>query len=186
MPDTSPTLHLGKYIIHEELGRGGFGTVYRATDTTLDRVVALKILDPLLTRDPGVLERFRRDAIGAARLEHPNIVPVHEVGESEGRSFIAMKYLPGPSLDRLLAEDLLPVERTLHILAGLSRSGLCWQGLIHPRHQAQQYHGGTRWRERRPRSRDPDRLWPGAPAIRRTHLAGAGVGHTGIHGAGAA
>ncbi len=117
MPDTSPTLHLGKYIIHEELGRGGFGTVYRATDTTLDRVVALKILDPLLTRDPGFLERFRREAIGAARLEHPNIVPVHEVGESEGRSFIAMKYLPGPSLDGLLAEDLLPVERTLHILA---------------------------------------------------------------------
>ncbi len=117
MPDSTVTQHLGKYIIHEELGRGGFGTVYRATDTTLDRVVALKILDPLLTRDPSFLERFHREARGAARLEHPNIVPVYEVGEAEGRSFIAMKYLPGRSLDKLLVEGRLPVERTLHILA---------------------------------------------------------------------
>ena len=115
MPEQNPKL--GKYLIHEVLGRGGFGTVYRATDTTLDRVVALKILDPLLTRDPGFLERFRREAVGAARLEHPNIVPVYEVGEIEGRSFIAMKYLPGRSLDKLLAEGRLPIERTLHILA---------------------------------------------------------------------
>ena len=124
---------LGKYLIHEELGRGGFGTVYRATDATLDRVVALKILDPLLTRDPGFLERFRREAVGAARLEHPNIVPVYDVGEVEGRSFIAMKYLPGRSLDRLLAEGRLPIERTLHILAQVA-SALDYahgKGLIH-------------------------------------------------------
>jgi serine/threonine-protein kinase len=117
MQDSASPQRLGKYLIHEELGRGGFGTVYRATDTTLDRIVALKILDPLLTRDPGFLERFRREAVGAARLEHPNIVPVYEVGEAEGRSFIAMKYLPGRSLDKLLAEGRLPIERTLHILA---------------------------------------------------------------------
>ncbi len=124
---------LGKYHIHEELGRGGFGTVYRATDTTIDKVVALKILDPRLTRDPGFQERLRREAISAARLKHPNIVPVYEMGEAEGCSFIAMEYLSGRSLDTLLAESCLPMERALHILAqvGAALDYAHSKGLIH-------------------------------------------------------
>src|SRR5215216_4073547 len=61
----------GKYRILEELGRGGFATVYKAIDTTLDREVALKVLDPLLTRDPAFISRFRQEAKVTARLFHP-------------------------------------------------------------------------------------------------------------------
>jgi serine/threonine protein kinase len=128
------TQRLSKYLIYEELGRGGFGTVYRATDTTLDRVVALKILDPVLTRDPAFLERFHREARAASRLRHPNLVPVYEVAEAEGRHFIAMEYLPGRSLDKLLAEEgRLLADRALHIL-GQAAAALDYahaKGLIH-------------------------------------------------------
>lgn len=109
---------LGKYLIHEELARGAGGTVYRATDTILDRIVALKVVDPALARDPGFTERFRREVVDAARLEHPNIVPVLEVGEADGRWFIAMQYVPGQPLDQLVAQaGPLPVDQTLPLLA---------------------------------------------------------------------
>ncbi len=112
---------LGKYLIHEELARDSFGVTCRATDAALDRVVALKILDPLLTRDPGFLERFRHETVEAARLVHPSIVPVVDVGEAEGRSFIAMAYTPGRPLAQLLAPGAaLPVEQVLSILAQIA------------------------------------------------------------------
>jgi formylglycine-generating enzyme required for sulfatase activity len=121
MQDSASSKYLSKYLIHEELGRGGFGTVYRATDTTLDRVVALRILDPLLTREPGFMTRCRRAIVAVAALEHPNILPVYEVGDAEGRSFIAMAYLPSPPLDRLLAaEGPWPAEQSLLILAQIA------------------------------------------------------------------
>ncbi|HPS42068.1 MAG TPA: serine/threonine-protein kinase, partial [Anaerolineaceae bacterium] len=93
---------LGKYELHEQLGRGGFGTVYRAIDTTLDRVVALKILHPQLTTDPDFLERFRNEARLVASLRSPHIVTIHELGEVDGRVFIAMEYLAGGSLKQRL------------------------------------------------------------------------------------
>ena len=78
---------LGKYRILSELGRGGFAVVYRALDTTLEREVALKILDPLLLRDEAWVARFRREARAVARLSHPHIVTVHEIGEAQGRLY---------------------------------------------------------------------------------------------------
>ena len=95
----------GKYLIHEELGHGGFGTVYRALDTTLHRTVALKILDADKLSDPGSVERFWREARAASRLDHPNVVSIYEMGEVEGRWFIAMRYVTGASLDRLLVQE---------------------------------------------------------------------------------
>ena len=89
---------LGKYRILAEIGKGGFATVYRALDTTLDREVALKVLDPLLARDPAWVARFQREAKAIARLKHPHIVTIHEIGESEGRLYIAMELIDGPSL----------------------------------------------------------------------------------------
>jgi len=108
---------LGKYEILEEIGRGGFAVVYRARDTELDREVALKVLHPYWTNDPGFAARFRREARAAARLRHPHIVTVYETGEGKGQLYIAMEYLPGRTLQALLeAEGALPLERAVPIL----------------------------------------------------------------------
>ncbi|HPS42066.1 MAG TPA: bifunctional serine/threonine-protein kinase/formylglycine-generating enzyme family protein [Anaerolineaceae bacterium] len=108
---------LGKYELHEQLGRGGFGTVYRATDTTLDREVALKILHPQLTTDPDFLERFRNEARLVASLDSPYITAIYEMGEADGRVFIAMKYLPGGSLGDLISQSgAIPYSKAQQIM----------------------------------------------------------------------
>jgi serine/threonine protein kinase len=105
---------LGKYELLEEIGRGGFAVVYKARDTELDRIVALKVLKPYWTDEPGFVTRFRREARAVARLRHPNIVTVYETGEGEGQLYIAMEYLPGRTLRRFLeAEGMLSLERAL-------------------------------------------------------------------------
>jgi len=107
---------LGKYELLEELGRGGFGTVYHARDTSLDVERAVKILHPALVASPEFIERFRREAKIAARLDHPNIVPVYEFGEQEGAYYLTMKYMPGGSLkDVLVKAGRLPFERALQV-----------------------------------------------------------------------
>jgi serine/threonine protein kinase len=115
---TEPTIQkLGKYQIIEEIGHGGFATVYRARDTKLEREVALKVLDPLLMRDASFVARFQHEARSAARLEHPQIVPIYDVGEGEGRLFIAMRLIRGPNLAKYLTErGHLPWEESIRIL----------------------------------------------------------------------
>ncbi|MBN1954425.1 MAG: serine/threonine protein kinase, partial [Anaerolineae bacterium] len=109
---------LGKYRVLEKLGSGGFATVYRALDTTLEREVALKLLDPLLMRDGHWVERFRREARAVARLDHPHIVTIHEIGETGERLFIAMELVRGPGLKESIADKgRLSWEETLNILA---------------------------------------------------------------------
>lgn len=88
----------GRYSIERELGRGGMGIVFLAREVALDRMVALKLLPPDLASRPGLKERFLREARTAARLSHPNIVPVHTVDEADGFVFFAMAYVPGESL----------------------------------------------------------------------------------------
>jgi len=95
---------LGKYELHEKLGRGGFGTVYRAMDTSLGREVALKVLHPELTIDKEFVDRFRQEAKTLALLDDRNIVTIHEINEENGRIYIAMRYLPGGSLRNLIEE----------------------------------------------------------------------------------
>jgi len=108
---------IGKYEILEELGRGGFAAVYKARDTELERVVALKVLHPYWSEDPGFAARFRREARTAANLRHSNIVTVYEAGEAAGQLYIAMEYLPGRTLRALLeTEGALSLERALPIL----------------------------------------------------------------------
>ena len=107
---------LGKYQLHEELGRGGYGTVYRAYDTVLKVERAVKVLHPALVADPEFIERFKREAQLAAQLEHPHIVPVYDLGEDQGRFFLVMKYMPEGSLRDVLAKDgRMSFERALEI-----------------------------------------------------------------------
>ncbi len=130
----SPFQTLGRYTLHAELGKGGFATVYRAMDSTLEREIALKVLKPGWTDDAKAVERFMREAKLASRLKHPNIVTIFDVGQAEGRLFIAMELVPGRSLHRIVAEDgPLPWSRALAILeqtaAALDYAHK--QGLVH-------------------------------------------------------
>ena len=99
---------IGKYEVLAELGRGGMGTVYRARDPVLDRVVALKTMLLDVAGESGMRERFLREARSAARLQHPNIVTVYEFGEVEGAPFIAMELLEGNDLTDAVRQGRLP------------------------------------------------------------------------------
>ena len=99
------------------LGTGGFGRVYRVRDLHLEREVALKVLQPLLTRDPEVVERFRREAQLAAGLSHPNIVNIYDIGGRSGLLWYTMELIDGPSLAQLVErEGPLPLDRVLRLL----------------------------------------------------------------------
>ena len=91
-------MNIGKYEILAELGKGGFGVVYKARDTTLDRVVALKMLHAQLTLDERFVQYFEREARSLAKIDHPNVVTIHEIGNFEGQVFIAMRYLANGNL----------------------------------------------------------------------------------------
>lgn len=89
---------IGRYEVWEELGAGGFATVYRAYDPVLDRALALKVLHPHLGRDTAIRERFIREGRALARVRHPNIVQVYDAGEADGVAYLAMELIEGRSL----------------------------------------------------------------------------------------
>jgi tetratricopeptide (TPR) repeat protein len=105
-PAASVTALAGRYLLGAELARGGMGIVYRATDTVLEREVALKVLQHQYAPDSGMVRRFAVEACIAGRLQHPGIPPVHDLGTlADGRPFLAMKLIQGATLDQLLADQ---------------------------------------------------------------------------------
>jgi Tol biopolymer transport system component len=108
---------LGPYEILSPLGAGGMGEVYRARDARLGRDVAVKVLPAAVSSDPERLKRFEKEARSASALNHPNIVTIHDIGESSGTSYIAMEMVDGQTLRELLAEGAIPAKRLLAIAA---------------------------------------------------------------------
>ena len=104
---------LGPYEIQSAIGAGGMGEVYKARDTRLDRLVAIKVLSAALASDPQFRERFDLEARAISQLEHPHICALYDVGEQDGTAYLVMQYLEGETLARRLERGALPLHDAL-------------------------------------------------------------------------
>src|SRR5437667_1166554 len=122
-PAPSPMLmDFGDYESLEEVGRGGQGVVFRARQKSLNRTVALKVIALGHWASKAHLKRFRLEAEAAARLEHPGIVPIHEVGERDGSCYFSMKFVEGGQLDEVARREPLPIRRAVELIATVART----------------------------------------------------------------
>jgi len=113
---------LGDYELLEVVGRGGQGVVFRARQKSLNRIVALKVISLGQWASTAHLKRFRLEAEAAARLEHPGIVPIHEVGERDGSCYFSMKFVEGGQLDEVARRQPIPPRRAVELIAKVART----------------------------------------------------------------
>ncbi len=130
---SAPVIAVPGYEILEELGRGGMGVVYKARQIALDRLVALKILLAGAHAGPEDRLRFQREAMALARLQHPNIVQVYEVGEQQGLPYLALEYVPGGTLAKRLAQTPQDAQAAAQLVQVLAQAvhGAHQRGIIH-------------------------------------------------------
>ena len=123
----------GEYELLEEIGRGGMGVVYKARQKKLDRTVAIKMILAGHLGSPEHLRRFQQEAKATARLQHPRIVHIHEIGEHDGRHFFAMEYVDGISLAKRIAQGPIEVEEAVSLLTTVADAvdHLHEQGIVH-------------------------------------------------------
>jgi hypothetical protein len=130
----SPGATFAGYRIESLVGRGGMGVVYRATDLSLERPVALKLIAPELAQDERFRARFLNEPRLAASLDHPSVVPIYEAGEHEGQLYLAMRFVEGSDLKTILEDEgMLTPERTLAVLAQIADAldAAHRRGLVH-------------------------------------------------------
>src|SRR4051812_6357200 len=129
----APGAKLGPYEILSPVGAGGMGEVYRARDSRLDRIVAIKVLGTQVSARPDLRERFEREARAISALQHPNICTLHDIGQQEGVDFLVLEFVEGESLDRRLIKGPLPIDQVLRyasqIAEALDRAHR--QGIVH-------------------------------------------------------
>jgi len=114
-----------RYVLGEIVGQGGMGTVYRAKDCLLERDVAYKVLPKKMAHDPAALEQLLSEARAAARLNHPNIVTVHDIGLTDGCAYISMELVDGESYAHILKRELrLDVPDVLHFLVSVCQDSI--------------------------------------------------------------
>ncbi|RJP17067.1 MAG: serine/threonine protein kinase [Candidatus Abyssobacteria bacterium SURF_5] len=125
---------IGNYKILKELGRGGMGVVYKAHQVALGRMVAMKVLPQHLTTDTAFIKRFQNEARAIAKLNHPNIVQIYDIGNQDDIHYYTMEFLEGPSLDQIIyREGFMPLENAMNIVLQVARALDCAhrEGIIH-------------------------------------------------------
>ena len=130
----APGTTVAGYRIEALIGRGGMGAVYRAEEEGLGRKVALKVIAPELAQDERFRERFLRESRIAASLDHPHVVPIYQAGEDDGVLFLAMRYVEGSDLAKLVAEDgALEPKRAVELLSQIAEAldAAHEKGLVH-------------------------------------------------------
>src|ERR1700758_5562273 len=115
-------MEFGDYELLEEIGRGGQGVAYRARQKSLNRTVALKVIGLGQWSSTPHLKRFRHEAEAAASLEHPQIVPIYEIGEHEGSCFFSMKFVEGAQLDEVVRRTPMSIRQAAELIAKVART----------------------------------------------------------------
>src|SRR5436190_5430677 len=148
----------GDYELLEEIGRGGQGVVYRARQKSLNRTVALKVIGLGHWATEAHLKRFRREAESAASLEHPCIVPIHEVGERDGSCYFSMKFIEGGQLDEVVRREPMPLRRAVELIDKVART-------VHYAHEHHVLHRDIKTICLKCLDKDPQRRYSSALAL---------------------